>query len=177
MALPAPRRRLVGRRVSNTDGDLCDKGHGPEADPGSRHAVLFHLGWIFEESWAQEGLGFLLDLGTVYETAVVGVNGQEAGTVWNPPFELDIRVELRAGTNSLRIDVSNLLQNYLARSREYERPSVGPERRSARILRGGGIHRPKVRRDLPCRWRRQARLGSPDRDGKEHLCKRKEGSR
>ena len=30
-----------------TLGGLCDKGNGPEADPGSREAVLFHLNHVF----------------------------------------------------------------------------------------------------------------------------------
>jgi hypothetical protein len=39
-------RWLVGTfRV--TLGGLCDKGNGPEADPGSREAVLFHLNHVF----------------------------------------------------------------------------------------------------------------------------------
>ena len=29
-------------------GGLCDKGNGPEADPGSREAVLFHFRHIFD---------------------------------------------------------------------------------------------------------------------------------
>ena len=39
-------RWLIGTfRV--TLGGLCDKGNGPEADPGSREAVLFHLNHVF----------------------------------------------------------------------------------------------------------------------------------
>jgi len=39
-------RWLIGTfRV--TPGGLCDKGNGPEADPGSREAVLFHLNHVF----------------------------------------------------------------------------------------------------------------------------------
>ena len=30
-----------------TLGGICDKGNGPEADPGSREAVLFHLDYLF----------------------------------------------------------------------------------------------------------------------------------
>ncbi len=30
-----------------TLGGICDKGNGPEADPGSRDAVLFHLNYLF----------------------------------------------------------------------------------------------------------------------------------
>lgn len=31
----------------HTYGGICDKGNGPEADPGSREAVLFHLNHVF----------------------------------------------------------------------------------------------------------------------------------
>jgi len=39
-------RWLIGT-FSVRPGGLCDKGDGPEADPGSREAVLFHLNYIF----------------------------------------------------------------------------------------------------------------------------------
>ncbi len=40
-------RWLVGT-FQYSAGGMCDKGNGPEADPGSREAVLFHLDFIFE---------------------------------------------------------------------------------------------------------------------------------
>ena len=54
--------------------------------------------------------------GPVREAAEVFVNGQRAGTVWHPPYELDVTPFLRAGENELRIVVGNLAVNEMAGS-------------------------------------------------------------
>jgi hypothetical protein len=50
----------------------------------------------------------------VHEAAVVYVNGQRAGSVWCPPYSLDLKAFLRRGENKLRIVVGNLALNYMA---------------------------------------------------------------
>ena len=50
----------------------------------------------------------------VHEGAQVFVNGTVAGTVWHPPYELDITKLLHAGQNNLKIIVGNLAINTLA---------------------------------------------------------------
>ena len=52
--------------------------------------------------------------GPVREAAVVFVNEQRAGSVWSPPYALDITRLLRRGVNRIRIDVGNLAVNYMA---------------------------------------------------------------
>jgi hypothetical protein len=52
-----------------------------------------------------------LDLGDVKEVASVHVNGSRVGTVWTPPYRVDITGALAAGTNTLRVEVANLLAN------------------------------------------------------------------
>ena len=52
--------------------------------------------------------------GPVREAAVVYVNGQRAGSVWCPPYALDVTRLLRRGQNKLRILVGNLALNYMA---------------------------------------------------------------
>ena len=52
--------------------------------------------------------------GPVREAAEVYVNGQRAGCVWRPPYQLDVTKFLRAGTNDLRIEVGNTAINSLA---------------------------------------------------------------
>jgi hypothetical protein len=42
------------------------------------------------------------------------VNGQRAGSVWHPPYEIEITGPLHAGENTLRIVVANLAINALA---------------------------------------------------------------
>ena len=48
------------------------------------------------------------------EAARVFVNGKLAGSVWHPPFNLDVAPLLRAGTNEVKIVVANTAINELA---------------------------------------------------------------
>jgi len=50
----------------------------------------------------------------VREAAVVYVNDQRAGSVWCPPYSLDVTPFLRAGTNRVKVVVGNLAINYMA---------------------------------------------------------------
>jgi len=50
----------------------------------------------------------------VREAAVIYVNGQRAGSLWCPPYNLDVTSLLRPGKNSLRIIVGNTALNYMA---------------------------------------------------------------
>jgi hypothetical protein len=50
----------------------------------------------------------------VREAAVVSMNGQRAGSLWCPPYRLDVTSLLRPGKNSLRIVVGNTALNYMA---------------------------------------------------------------
>jgi len=50
----------------------------------------------------------------VRESALVTVNGQRAGAVWHPPYEVDVTGELHAGSNDLRVVVANLAINEMA---------------------------------------------------------------
>ncbi len=50
----------------------------------------------------------------VREAAVVYVNGQRAGSVWCPPFDMSLDGLLRDGENAVRIDVANLAVNAMA---------------------------------------------------------------
>ncbi len=52
--------------------------------------------------------------GPVREAAIVYVNGRRAGSVWCPPYSLDVTRLLRRGENKLRIVVGNLALNYMA---------------------------------------------------------------
>lgn len=56
----------------------------------------------------------VIELGDVRESARVYINGQSAGTAWSVPFALDCRDLLRPGTNTLRIEVTNLPANRIA---------------------------------------------------------------
>lgn len=66
------------------------------------------------EHWSGPGMRAMLE-GPVREAAVVYVNGKRAGSVWRPPYEVDVTGLLDAGENSIRIVVANLAINELAR--------------------------------------------------------------
>lgn len=55
----------------------------------------------------------ILDLGEVREIADVYINGVPMGTAWHRPFKLDITSALRKGTNFIRVDVVNTINNRL----------------------------------------------------------------
>lgn len=57
---------------------------------------------------------YVLDLGDVRESAHVYINGQDAGIVWSAPFTCRIGNLLKAGENTLRIEVTNLPANRIA---------------------------------------------------------------
>ena len=59
------------------------------------------------------GMRALLD-GPVREAAVVMVNGLRAGSVWCPPYSIDVTDFLRGGENKLRILVANTAINHMA---------------------------------------------------------------
>jgi len=50
----------------------------------------------------------------VREAAVVYINDRRAGSVWCPPYALDVSAFLRPGSNKIRIVVANLALNYMA---------------------------------------------------------------
>jgi len=54
-----------------------------------------------------------LDLGDVQQIAQVSINGQELGTLWKPPFALNIRQAVQAGENTLHVAITNTWVNRL----------------------------------------------------------------
>ena len=58
--------------------------------------------------------GFRLDLGDVRESARVYINNVYAGCVWSAPFVVDATGLLHQGTNTLRIEVTNLPANRIS---------------------------------------------------------------
>jgi len=55
----------------------------------------------------------ILDLGSVRELAEVKVNGKSCGTVWCPPFRVDVTEAVKPGENKLQIEVVNFWPNRL----------------------------------------------------------------
>jgi hypothetical protein len=50
----------------------------------------------------------------VKEAAVVYINDRRAGSVWAPPYSLDVTPFLKAGANKIKIVVANTAVNYMA---------------------------------------------------------------
>jgi hypothetical protein len=67
------------------------------------------------------GCSWRIELGDVRESARVYLNGQFLGCAWSAPFSLPCGQSLRAGTNEIRIEVTNLPAN---RIRELDRRQV-----------------------------------------------------
>ncbi|HEX3628026.1 MAG TPA: glycosyl hydrolase [Verrucomicrobiae bacterium] len=59
------------------------------------------------------GQRYILDLGEVHEVAVVRLNGQDLGVVWNKPEHVDITGAVKEGENDLEVKVVNLWPNRL----------------------------------------------------------------
>lgn len=55
-----------------------------------------------------------LDLGQVREVGDVFLNGQSLGTVWKPPFRVELTPAARAGQNELIVKITNLWINRLS---------------------------------------------------------------
>ncbi len=86
----------------------------PESFP--KHRVVIDLGSrsaVDPVSPAGPGMRAWLE-SPVREAAEVYVNGQRAGAVWCPPYQLDVTKLIHPGVNTIRIEVGNLAINELA---------------------------------------------------------------
>lgn len=55
----------------------------------------------------------MLDLGRVAGVARVTLNGEDLGTLWKPPYAIDVTRRLRSGENELKIELANTWHNRL----------------------------------------------------------------
>ncbi|MFB5762410.1 glycosylhydrolase-like jelly roll fold domain-containing protein [Paenibacillus medicaginis] len=76
-------------------------------DELSRFTGTFRYEKEFE--WNESANQALLDLGEVYETAEVWLNGEQIGVRICPPYRLEINGPLKKGKNKLVIEVTNTL--------------------------------------------------------------------
>jgi hypothetical protein len=93
---------------------LCDWSQNP--DPGIRYfsgSATYTQTLEIAATTLKSGARFELDLGSVREVADVVVNGQPSGTVWKPPYRLDVTRALKPGANTFTIKVTNLWPNRL----------------------------------------------------------------
>ena len=50
----------------------------------------------------------------IREAAEIFVNGQKAGSLWCPPYKVDVTRLMKTGTNSIRVVVGNTALNYMS---------------------------------------------------------------
>ena len=88
-------------------------------EPGIRYfsgTANYHNEFTIDAATAARiasGARIELNLGTVRELATVTINGKDAGTLWKPPYRLDITGFLKPGTNQLSAGVTNTWNNRL----------------------------------------------------------------
>ena len=59
------------------------------------------------------GNRLIIDLGNVKEMASVRINGHKLQVIWNAPFRFDLTSYLKAGTNTIEVEVVNMWVNRL----------------------------------------------------------------
>ncbi|WP_296700621.1 glycosyl hydrolase [Algoriphagus sp.] len=57
------------------------------------------------------GKSYLLSIDKVNESAKIWINDQYAGAIWSIPYQLDVTEQLQNGSNSIKIEVANLMAN------------------------------------------------------------------
>lgn len=103
------RRYFSGVAVYSKDVELT----APQLD-GASIRLDFGKGSPLETTpKVPAGMRAMLD-SPIREAAEVFVNGRRAGSVWHPPYELDVTSQLRAGVNKIEVKVANLSLNALA---------------------------------------------------------------
>ncbi len=80
---------------------------------GIRLSLDFGEGKAIPIEERKNGMRAWLD-SPIREAAVVYINGRRAGSVWCPPFSINLTGLLKAGENKLRIEVANTAINYMA---------------------------------------------------------------
>jgi hypothetical protein len=85
----------------------------PASLTGSQVVLSFGQGTAATSDGKSMGYRALLE-SPVREAAVVEINGKRAGSVWKPPYELDVTSFVNPGQNQFRITVGNLGINTLA---------------------------------------------------------------
>jgi hypothetical protein len=63
----------------------------------------------------RSGMGYRTALETpVRDAAILYINDKRVGSVWSPPYAIDVTGQFRRGQNKIRIEVANLAVNYMA---------------------------------------------------------------
>jgi hypothetical protein len=84
------------------------------ADPGIKYfSGTASYTNTFQLANLNKNATYVLDLGDVKNIAEVIVNGKLVGTVWKKPYRIDISDALKAGSNTVQVNVTNTWVNRL----------------------------------------------------------------
>jgi len=86
---------------------------GTMFEKGRRIVLDFGEGQPNQSQPGQAGMQAMFDA-PLREAAIVYVNGQRAGSIWCPPYSLDVTSLLTTGPNKFRIEVGNTAINYMS---------------------------------------------------------------
>jgi hypothetical protein len=81
--------------------------------PGFTVQLDFGEGTPLTEQTLRSGMQTWLDA-PIREAAIVYINDRRAGSIWCPPYQLDVTSFFRTGQNKIRIVIANLALNYMA---------------------------------------------------------------
>ncbi len=102
----APDSITLPRLISWTDHE----------NEGVRHYSgigTYRTAFSIDRAWLQGSRFALLDLGDLWSTARVWINGKAAGIAWKRPFRVNVTGLLRPGSNELVVEVANTWNNRL----------------------------------------------------------------
>lgn len=82
---------------------------------------------------------FQLDLGAIKNVAEISLNGRSLGTLWKPPFRIDVSAAVRGGANALEVRVTNLWPNRLIGDERLHPPDAKYSPRGVAWSAGGPV--------------------------------------
>lgn len=103
-----------GAPATATFPDLIDWSKHPES--GIKYysgSARYERDMMIPADWLGGERRVRLDLGTVAVMARIRLNGRDLGTLWKPPYEVDLTRAAKPGANRLEISVVNLWPNRL----------------------------------------------------------------
>jgi len=107
------------------------------AEPGVKYfsgTAIYEKNFTLPPALRNKNQRLLLDLGNVQVIARVTLNGRDLGTLWKPPFLVDITEAVRDGSNTLEIAVTNTWVNRLIGDEQ-----LPPDREWTRVARRRGL--------------------------------------
>ncbi|MDN3663984.1 glycosyl hydrolase [Algibacter miyuki] len=93
----------------------------------------------FEFDTSKKKKSILIDLGQVAVIAEVKLNGKDLGTLWKPPFQIEIKDVLKKGENTLEVKVTNLWPNRLIGDAQYPNFNNSNKTLPSWLMDGTGI--------------------------------------